>query len=500
MRRSLWCLLLLMCLVVAPTSGLSSVPAAAAARAEGTPHLGYGMMLAHTAHLGYIRDAGFDWYKYFVRWDVVDPDRDRSYNWDSVDWLLDDACTYGLHVLMRIERDSNNWTPIQDAEMQGWEAFFTDLAAHIAVRRAECAAPPKVALEVWNEPNLGFQWVGQPLDPARYTEMVRRAYRGAKAGDPHSLIVAGGLAPTGGTADGYAMDDVVFLRAMYAAGLKGHFDAISIHNYGYGSPPEDKDAGSGILNFRRAEDIYAVMVAHGDSDKPVWGTEFGWLLASSGCSAYWDSICFGWQQVTASEQADYLTRAFVYADANWPWMQVMIVSNLDFAVMPWYAPCDPLRYFSIRDANNAPRPAYMALTQMPKHPRSWAALGMALDPPVLAWMMPVMQTQTVTQTVVVRNIGELPFHWSVAVDDPGVLERDSSASLPVSTDPVEGECGQAFTVAVAAAGLLTGTYTATLTVTVDQAEMPDNPRALPIVLHVVNRIERVYVPLVARGP
>src|SRR5690606_5308099 len=122
---------------------------------------------------------------------------------------------------------------------------------------------------------------------------------------------------------------------------------ISIHNYGFGGEPEDKTWGSGITNFRRVEDIHAVMVTHGDGALPVWSTEFGWLLASAACDSAWQQSGFAWQQVTAAQQADYLRRAFAFADANWPWMGVMIVSNLDFSVMPWYAPCEPLCYFAI---------------------------------------------------------------------------------------------------------------------------------------------------------
>ena len=266
------------------------------------------------------------------------------------------------------------------------------------------------------------------MDPARYTQMVIRAYDGARAGDPHILVIAGSLAPTGGTGDGRAMNDVDFLDAMYDAGLQDHFDAISTHNYGFGGEPEDKTWGSGILNFRRAEDLHAVMVAHGDGDLPVWGTEFGWLLESAECSSYWDQIGFAWQQVTAQQQADYLTRAFAYADANWPWMQTMIVSNLDFSVLPWYGTCDPLRYFAILNPDWSPRPAYTALDGMAKNPRSWSVFGMAVSPNALASMQLVTDTKLVTRQVTVLNAGEGDFgwtaervrlqRWAIALTDP----------------------------------------------------------------------------------
>ena len=465
-------------------------------RADTSPHLSYGMMLAYPpGSLSKVTDAGFDWYKYFVYWDAVDANRNRVYDWGSVDLLLNKACEHELHVLLRVERDSSNWTPIQDGEMAGWEAFFQDLAAHIAQKRESCSFPYRVALEVWNEPNLDFQWAYQDVDPVRYTEMVKRAYDGAKTGDPHILIVGGSLAPTGGTGDGRAMNDVTFLEEMYAAGLAGHFDAISIHNYGFGGSPEDKVWGSGILNFRRAEDIHDVMVAHGDGDVPVWGTEFGWLLESAACNSYWEQIDFAWQQVTAQEQADYLTGAFAYADANWPWMGTMIVSNLDFSQLPWYGTCDPLRYFSILNPDGSARPAYTALTQMNKNARSWSIWGMTATPTALTWMQAVTETHVVSQTVTVRNTGEMDFGWTVATAS---AEAAASTVLPLTVAPTQGDADETFTVTIDPRGLPLGAYTAAVTITTDAPEVPESPIHMPVRVYVVEHVYRAYLPLIQR--
>ncbi len=443
------------------------------------PHLGYGMMLAYPpSHVVKVKEAGFDWFKYFARWNDVDGDRDGVYDWGSVDARLDEACTHGINLLLRVERDADDWTPIQDDEMDGWQALFAALAAHVDQKRAACGDSYRVAFEIWNEPNLDFQWNYEPVDPVRYTEMVRRAYVGARAGDPTIPIVVGSLAPTGGLPDGRAMDDVAYLEAMYDAGLQEHFDAVAIHNYGYGGEPEDKGHGWNILNFRRAEDIYQVLVDHEDGDKTVWGTEFGWLMDSDlegvACDADWDAWGFGWQQVSAEQQADYLERAFAYADANWPWMEVLFVSNLDFSTTGWYATCDPLNWFAVLKADGAPRPAYTRLQTMAKRPRSWAAWGMDVEPEELSYSMRLRELRVVTETITVHNTGEGSFDWAVEASD----------DLPLTLSPITGTAGTSFTVTLDARALPTGTHSGLITVTASASEVPESPWVVPVTVEV----------------
>jgi hypothetical protein len=477
MAKKCWRMMVIAALLLV---GVPVLPAGAVEELP-PPHIGYGMMVAYPpTAVAKVKAAGFKWYKYFLHWNDVDPYHNGTYDWISVDWRLDEACANGLHLLLRVERDAGDWTPIQDSEMAAWKAFFQALASHIAQKRATCVTSYRVALEIWNEPNLDFQWTGQPLDPARYTEMVRRAYQGVKAADHTIPVVAGSLAPTGGLPEGRAMNDVDFLEAMYANGLSGHFDAISIHNYGFGGEPEDKTWGSGIVNFRRAEDIHAVMEAHGDGDKAVWGTEFGWLLdaAEEGqdCASYWQSIGFDWQKVSAVNQADYLQRAFAYADANWPWMGVMIVSNLDFSMTGWYAPCNPLNWFSVLRPDGSLRLAYTALQEMDK--RSGIASALSVDPATLDWSMRLRERDAIggiiTETVTVLS-DDLPFAWSAVTGTFG---------LPFTITPTLGVSGEVFQVTVDARDLLTGTYTGVITVSAVDTLVTPHAVTIPLELEI----------------
>ena len=458
------------------------VPARPASAVEELPppHVGYGMMVAFPpGNLGRVKEAGFDWFKYFIYWNDIEPDRNGGYVWRTVDWRLDEVCPLGLNLLLRVERASDDWTPIRNHELAGWQAFFQALASHIAQKRDACATPYRVALEIWNEPNLDFQWNYEPVDPVRYTEMVKRAYRGVKAADPTIPIIAGSLAPTGGLPLGRAMNDVDFLEAMYDSGLSGHFDAISIHNYGFGGEPDDKAWGGGVGNFRRAEDIYAVMEARGDGDKSVWGTEYGWLMDASEeghpeCLSYWDSIGFLWQKVSAEQQADYLRRSFIYADENWPWMGVMIVSGLDFSMLPWYDTCDPLRWFSVLKPDGSPRPAYTALKEMAKRPRLWVASEMTVEPAAFDWSVRLRERAIFTETVTVSST-DLPFPWSAIT---------ATSGLPFTITPTTGLTDESFQVTVDARDLLTGTYTGMITVTAADALVTPRVIAIPLELEV----------------
>jgi hypothetical protein len=155
------------------------------------------------------------------------------------------------------------------------------------------------AWEVWNEPNLVPNW--KPLQPRsatqndlynsfvelegarRYAAMAKATYPKVKAADPNATVLVGAIA--GG--------DVDYLNAMYAAGVKGSFDALSMHPYAAPYPVASNDprygkeygpdecfpsadpktakfwcVKAGVENIRQA------MLAKGD-DKPIWLTEFG---------------------------------------------------------------------------------------------------------------------------------------------------------------------------------------------------------------------------------
>ncbi len=241
------------------------------------------------------------------------------------------------------------------------------------------------AYEIGNEPNLREEWGSSP-DPAAYAELLKIAYREIKAGDPNALVVSAGLAPVSGGAGPDHYGDLAFLRVMYEHGAAEYFDVLGVHPFGFAYPPEVSPGGQlcgwddqvrtagpviergcrpvNGLCFRRAELARAIMREYGDADKPVWATEFGWIVRPpSCCRTREDWPTRYWQAVSPGMQARYIRRAFAYADDNWPWMEVMFLWNLDYSRYPHRSDprcpnCETMGWYSILNPDGSPRPAY----------------------------------------------------------------------------------------------------------------------------------------------
>jgi hypothetical protein len=245
------------------------------------------------------------------------------------------------------------------------------------------------AWEIGNEPNLIEEW-HKPPDPAAYASLLEIAYREIKAADPDAIVVSAGLAPLNARGDPNHLNDLDFLREMYAQGAANHMDVLGIHTFGFGRPPEMPPDGSVCpretlgrsayvrvegpelvrgcypvegLVFRRAEQMRAIMVEYGDENKPVWATEFGWLIRPPPCClAHSDWYAQAWHATTEGRQARYLIRAYRYAGEHWPWMQVMFLWNLDWDRYQPYIEgcgyCDSMGAYGILDPDGSPRQAY----------------------------------------------------------------------------------------------------------------------------------------------
>ena len=98
-----------------------------------------------------------------------------------------------------------------------------------------------------------------------------------------------------------------------------------------------------------------VMIAHGDGNKSIVPTEFGWAVSDNPQAGYEYA-----RDNTYTEQAQWITTAYQWGK-NTGWVGPMILWNLDYGVT---APGTELSNFSL--LRNGPTPAYTAIANMPK--------------------------------------------------------------------------------------------------------------------------------------
>ncbi|UCC86365.1 MAG: PD40 domain-containing protein [Anaerolineales bacterium] len=307
----------------------------------------YGVNMADLGKAYLVRDLGLGWAKSYVNWETVEPEPGQ-YRWVDPDNILSAFEGYGVHILMRVHgtpawaRPPGTFLSHPPDETAGFAHFMGALAARYKGRVA--------AYEIWNEPNLNYEWGYLEPDPAEYTALLKAAYQAVKAVDSDALVISGGLATTG-DGSSTAMGDLAFLQGMYDAGAGGYFDALGSHPYAFGHDPDYQDPWG--LSLSRVEQQREVMIANGDAQTPVWITEAGWVLHTS-----WNLVEHEAVAVDEAQQATYMVRAYQKIRAEWPWVQALFLFNLDFSSAPWYPAAEPMRWYSILNPDRTPRPAY----------------------------------------------------------------------------------------------------------------------------------------------
>ena len=312
-----------------------------------------------------VRQAGFQWVRFQVRWESLEP---RPGEWDfrPIDRVLPVYEAAGLSILASVVA-APEWARAADGGIVADPATFRE-----AMRRLASRYRGRIhAWEIWNEQNLAHELHG-PVRVEPYCTVLRAGYEGVKAGDPEALVVFGGLTPTGVNDPAIAMDDVAYLEAFYAldgGSCTRYFDVLGAHANATLNPPdtlwpERPGPGPGWRDhpsfyFRRVEQLRAVMERHGDR-RPVWITEFGWTTNNPA-----PGYEYG-QYVSEEQQAEYLVRAFEIARTRWPWVTGMFVWNLNFSTI--VGPEDEKGPWSVLNPDWSPRPAYRALSAMPKRP------------------------------------------------------------------------------------------------------------------------------------
>ncbi|WP_430434098.1 GH39 family glycosyl hydrolase [Methyloversatilis sp.] len=142
----------------------------------------------------------------------------------------------------------------EPARMEDWRNFVRAVATRYKGRIR--------TYEVWNEPNWKNFYTGSWETMADLTREVARI---VKEIDPGARIVLPALA----SGDGLNRID-----ALLATGVAKHVDVIGYHFYTGHRPPE--------VMFEMTQRLKSSLERAGVRDKPIWNTEFGWLVQGAG--------------------------------------------------------------------------------------------------------------------------------------------------------------------------------------------------------------------------
>ncbi|HEX8219431.1 MAG TPA: plastocyanin/azurin family copper-binding protein [Chloroflexia bacterium] len=312
-------------------------------------------------------DLGTKWALHQLSWYQIETEP-GVYRWEKIDRAIDALYKAGIKIVLHpVHSPPWEWTDVGKVgypkNIDNFKKFMTAVAQRYKGKVA--------AYQIWNEPNLAIE-SGKYVVAARYAEVLKAGYTSVKAVDPAAIIVTAALTPTGVNDPNRAVDDVIFLRRLYAYNngeLKGYFDVLGAHPGSNANPPdtlhpEKPGPGPGwntnaSFYFRRIEQIRQVMVENGDAGKQMWLTEFGWASTEQPAPGFEYAA-----QNSEQEQADYIGKAFRMGRDNYPWMGPMLLFQLNFG-LPNVAtePTDERIAWGILRRDGSKRPAYFAVQQ-----------------------------------------------------------------------------------------------------------------------------------------
>jgi len=290
-----------------------------------------------------MREAGFNWVKQSFAWETIEGKARGEFDWSISDRVVAQVNNSGLKLLARLSTDPE-LPAFWAGPPPGNGDLFAEYAAALAARY-NCQPGAKgciQAFQIWNEPNLAREWGGRRPNPAEYVAFLGKAYTAIKQANPNAIVISAGMAPTGDNSD-IAMPDDLFYEEMYKA-MGGNsnccFDMLGVHGAGFAAPPEldpaeaasnPKYGGYRFFAFRHVEDIRAIMVRYGDTNKKIVLLEFGWTFDSVNAAYKWHGADAGIDQFV---QGNYLRASYEYAATNWSsWiglMNLLTMPNIDW--------------------------------------------------------------------------------------------------------------------------------------------------------------------------
>jgi hypothetical protein len=234
-----------------------------------------------TKDLDAIAATGAKWVRIDFDWNSVQYDGPASFRWDRAqDRVVSQARARGLNVL-GILAYSPPWARRGNcagtkfclpANPDAYATFAQKAAERYGSNSTVSGFRNSVtAWEIWNEPNH-VPFVQPTVDVPGYTQMLKKAYTAIKAADANATVVTGGTSPAPDAANGTNVSPVSFLEGIYANGGGNSFDAVGHHPYSFPYSPLVTQSWNA---FQQTQMLHDRLVAHGDGNRKIWGTEVG---------------------------------------------------------------------------------------------------------------------------------------------------------------------------------------------------------------------------------
>jgi polysaccharide biosynthesis protein PslG len=322
----------------------------------------------------WVNELGSKWALHQFSWYQIEFEKGK-YRWDKTDRAVEEMNRAGINVILHAVH-SPPWM-WGGADKVTYPSDVKEFGRFMRAA-AERYKGKVAAFQIWNEPNLAIE-AGKYVVAARYAALLKEGYTAVKSVDPNYVVISAPLTPTGVNDPYKAVDDVIFLRRLYAYNggeLKGYFDVLGAHPGSNANPPEklapgDPGPGPGwnthpSFYFRRIEQLRQVMMENGDARKQLWLTEFGWASTQNPAPGFEYAA-----QNTEQEQADYIGRAFRMGRDKYSWMGPMLVFQLNFALPNVTEnPNDERVAWGLVRRDGSKRPSFLAFQE---YAREWNA-------------------------------------------------------------------------------------------------------------------------------
>jgi hypothetical protein len=265
-------------LVLALIASLLAVPAAADAAKRKVPPMFFGTMWdkqiqdagpdIRTRQWASMARTGVETTRVIFSWNLAQGREGAPTSYAYTDPMVENAARHGIEPLPVVTY-APRWARVEPGELgsapSNYPAYVEYLKQLIArygpdgqfwKDNPDVPYQPVRTWQVWNEPNVQYQWSPQANWPQKYGELLRLAYPAIKQADPGAKVVLAGLPNS-------SWDD---LDALYdQGGIKGNFDVIAVHYYA-------RIASRFIEASKR---VRASADKHGDQQVPIWWTEAG---------------------------------------------------------------------------------------------------------------------------------------------------------------------------------------------------------------------------------